>query len=47
MVRDHVRVAVRVYLRLPEDVMEALDRVAGPKGRSRYVARSTSDIRRR
>jgi hypothetical protein len=30
--------AVRTNLLLPEDVVEALDRVAGPRGRSRYVA---------
>lgn len=30
--------SVRTNLLLPEDVVEALDRVAGPRGRSRYVA---------
>jgi hypothetical protein len=33
-----MRMAVRTNLLLPEDVVEALDRVAGPRGRSRYVA---------
>jgi hypothetical protein len=30
--------SVRTNLLLPEDVVSALDRVAGPRGRSRYVA---------
>jgi hypothetical protein len=29
---------VRTNLVLPEDVVEAVDRLAGPRGRSRYVA---------
>jgi hypothetical protein len=33
-----MRMAVRTNLLLPEDVVAALDRVAGPRGRSRYVA---------
>lgn len=33
-----MRMAVRTNLLLPEDVVEAVDRIAGPRGRSRYVA---------
>lgn len=29
---------VRTNLLLPEDLVEAVDRLAGPRGRSRYVA---------
>jgi predicted transcriptional regulator len=28
---------VRISVRLPEDVLEAVDRIAGPRGRSRYA----------
>lgn len=30
--------SVRTNLLLPEDVVEGIDRLAGPRGRSRYVA---------
>lgn len=33
-----MRMAVRTNLLLPKDLVEHLDRVAGPRGRSRYVA---------
>jgi hypothetical protein len=39
--------AVRTNLLLPEDVVEALDRVAGPRGRSRYVADAVRERIRR
>lgn len=39
--------AVRTNLLLPEDVVEALDRVAGPRGRSRYVAEAVRERVRR
>lgn len=35
---NHVRMSVRVRLRLPDDVVAAIDRAAGPTGRSEYVA---------
>jgi hypothetical protein len=38
---------VRTNLLLPEDVVAALDRVAGPRGRSRYVADAVRDRLRR
>jgi metal-responsive CopG/Arc/MetJ family transcriptional regulator len=34
-------------LLLPEDVIESLDRVAGPRGRSRYVADAVRERVRR
>lgn len=42
-----MRMAVRTNLLLPEDVVEALDRVAGPRGRSRYVAQALRERMRR
>ena len=33
-----MRMAVRTNLLLPSDLVEQLDRVAGPRGRSKYVA---------
>lgn len=39
--------SVRTNLLLPEDVVEALDRVAGPRGRSRYVAEALRERIRR
>ncbi len=33
-----VRMNVRTNLMLPEELVEAIDEVAGPRGRSRYVA---------
>ncbi len=42
-----MRMSVRTNLLLPEDVVEALDRVAGPRGRSRYVAEAVRERVRR
>jgi predicted transcriptional regulator len=42
-----MRMAVRTNLLLPEDVVEALDRVAGPRGRSRYVTQAVRERIRR
>ena len=39
--------SVRTNLLLPEDVIEGLDRVAGPRGRSRYVAEAVRERIRR
>jgi hypothetical protein len=39
--------SVRTNLLLPEDVVEGLDRVAGPRGRSRYVAEAVRERIRR
>jgi predicted transcriptional regulator len=39
--------SVRTNLLLPEDVIAALDRVAGPRGRSRYVADAVRERVRR
>jgi hypothetical protein len=39
--------SVRTNLLLPEDVVEAIDRVAGPRGRSRYVAEAVRERLRR
>ena len=36
-VRNHLRMNVRTNLLLPKDLVEEVDRVAGPRGRSRYV----------
>jgi predicted transcriptional regulator len=38
-----MRMSVRTNLLLPEDLVEQLDRVAGPRGRSRYVAEAVRD----
>lgn len=35
--------SVRTNLLLPEDLVEQLDRVAGPRGRSRYVANAVRE----
>jgi metal-responsive CopG/Arc/MetJ family transcriptional regulator len=35
---NRVRMNVRTNLLLPKDLVEEVDRVAGPRGRSRYVA---------
>lgn len=42
-----MRMAVRTNLLLPEDVVQELDRVAGPRGRSRYVAEAVRERIRR
>jgi predicted transcriptional regulator len=39
--------SVRTNLLLPEDLVEQLDRVAGPRGRSRYVAEAVRERLRR
>jgi len=39
--------SVRTNLLLPADLVEALDRVAGPRGRSRYVADAVRERLRR
>jgi hypothetical protein len=39
--------SVRTNLLLPVDVVEGLDRVAGPRGRSRYVAEAVRERIRR
>jgi len=46
-VRQYVRMSVRTNLLLPEDLVESLDRVAGPRGRSRYVADAVRERLRR
>lgn len=38
---------VRTNLLLPEELVDALDRVAGPRGRSRYVAEAVRERLRR
>lgn len=45
--RNTLRMSVRTNLLLPEDVIEGLDRVAGPRGRSRYVAEAVRERLRR
>lgn len=45
--RHAVRMSVRTNLLLPEDVIQGLDRVAGPRGRSRYVAEAVRERIRR
>jgi tRNA(fMet)-specific endonuclease VapC len=47
VVRNALRMAVRTNLLLPDEVVTALDRVAGPRGRSRYVAEAVLDRIRR
>ncbi|MBI2780618.1 MAG: hypothetical protein HYX55_02325 [Chloroflexi bacterium] len=39
--------SVRTNLLLPEDLVEQLDRIAGPRGRSRYVADAVRERLRR
>jgi hypothetical protein len=39
--------SVRTNLLLPEDLVEAVDRLAGPRGRSRYVAEAVRERLRR
>lgn len=41
--RNTVRMNVRTNLLLPADLVDQLDRVAGPRGRSRYVAAAVRD----
>ena len=47
VVRNTVRMNVRTNLLLPEDLVQALDLVAGPRGRSRYVAEAVRERLRR
>ena len=43
----HVRMNVRTNLMLPKELVEAIDEVAGPRGRSRYVTEAlTRQLRR-
>lgn len=42
-----MRMSVRTNLLLPEDLVEQLDRIAGPRGRSRYVADAVRERLRR
>jgi hypothetical protein len=42
-----VRMNVRTNLLLPQELVEAIDEVAGPRGRSRYVARAVERQLRR
>jgi len=42
-----MRMSVRTNLLLPQDLVRRLDEVAGPRGRSRYVAEAVSDRLRR
>lgn len=35
--------SVRTNLLLPEDLVQAVDRIAGPRGRSRYVAEAVRE----
>jgi metal-responsive CopG/Arc/MetJ family transcriptional regulator len=42
-----VRMNVRTNLLLPQELVEAVDEVAGPRGRSRYVARAVERQLRR
>ena len=45
--RHDLRMSVRTNLLLPEDLVEAVDRLAGPRGRSRYVAEAVRERLRR
>lgn len=42
-----VRMAVRTNLLLPRELLDEVDRYAGPRGRSRYVAEALSERLRR
>lgn len=42
-----VRMTVRTNLLLPKELVEEVDRYAGPRGRSRYVAEAIADRLRR
>ncbi len=45
--RTVVRMTVRTNLLLPKALIDEVDRYAGPRGRSRYVAEALSDRLRR
>lgn len=47
IVRILVRMNVRTNLLLPKDLVEEVDRYAGPRGRSRYVAEALNERLRR
>jgi hypothetical protein len=42
-----VGIRVRINVMLPEDVLEAVDRIAGPRGRSRYAEEAVRERLRR
>jgi len=46
-VRNAVHMAVRTNMMLPEDLVAEVDRVAGPRNRSRYVAEAVAARLRR
>lgn len=46
-VRNHVRMAVRTNLMLPPELVAEVDRIAGPRNRSRYVAEAVKTRLRR
>lgn len=46
-VHHHVRMAVRTNLMLPPDLVAEVDRIAGPRNRSRYVAEAVQARLRR
>jgi len=45
--RNHVRMNVRTNLLLPRELVDEVDRYAGPRGRSRYVAEALTERLRR
>ena len=47
VVRNHVRMAVRTNLMLPPELVAEVDRIAGPRNRSRYVAEAVKTRLRR
>jgi len=46
-VRNHVRMSVRTNLMLPPELVAEVDRIAGPRNRSRYVAEAVKTRLRR
>jgi hypothetical protein len=46
-VRNHMRMTMRTNLLLPRELVEEVDRYAGPRGRSRYVAEALAERLRR
>jgi hypothetical protein len=46
-VRNYVRMAVRTNLMLPPELVAEVDRIAGPRNRSRYVAEAVNARLRR
>jgi hypothetical protein len=47
LVRNSVRMAVRTNLMLPPELVAEVDRIAGPRNRSRYVAEAVKTRLRR